>query len=49
MSEGNEDIGLKPGIQPHSPEPQSNASEENVLVFREASPETLLFPSFSWE
>lgn len=49
MSEGNEGIGLKPGMQPGSPEAQSNASEENILVFREASLETLLLLSFSWE
>lgn len=49
MSEGNEDVGLKPGMQPASPEAHSNASEENVLEFREAVLETLLFPSFSWQ
>lgn len=49
MSEGNEGVGLNPGKQPVSLEAQSNALEENILGFREASLESLLVLSFSWE
>lgn len=48
MSEGNEGVGFKPGMQPGSPEAQSDVQEENILEVRKALLETL-FLFFSWE
>lgn len=47
MFEDNEGVGLNPGMEPASPEAWSNALEENILGFREASLESLLLLSFS--